>query len=99
MACIAIYQIMLDDGSMIRLSGRELRESEDILYSQWNERYYALECAKDCPGYQRERDSEARRISLEAIRKAVKEGNDINVKGRNILNGRWLLLRVMGGGA
>lgn len=98
MACIAIYQIMLEDGSMIRLSGRELRESEDILYSQWYERYCTLRNAQNRPKGGRERIGEARRISLETIRKAVNEEHDICIKERNFLNGQWVSVKVMGGG-
>lgn len=87
MSYISVYKIELEKDIMVRLSGKEIRSDEHMSYSRWYEESlslwkYATTAERNC--------------SPTALGKAIAQGQDIFIRGRNEINGCWIELELTG---
>lgn len=88
MACVAVYQIALEDGRMECLTGSEWERSNEQVYDCWfREKLLPWVSERD-----RERIEE---ISPEALRQAADTGRTICLHIRKQAGNRWIELRAV----
>lgn len=87
MSFISVYKIELEEDLMVCLSGREIRSDIHMPYSRWYEDYLSL---WKCTGI------EGQDCSPAALKDVIAQGQDIFIRERNEINGRWTELEVTG---